>query len=109
MPDDAVLLFTDATILRWFPPRRYTWAFRGEQAQVRITGRNAKRVLFAALNPRTGHRLVLRRFRQRQDDFQAFLRHTCGDTTAVGLCGCCWTRPPAIKPAAVNDWPPAWE
>ena len=75
MPPEAVLLFTDATILRWFPPLRYTWAFRGQQAQVSITGRNAKRVLFAALNPRTGHRLVLRRFGQRQDDFQAFLRH----------------------------------
>ncbi len=75
MPAHAVLLFTDATILRWFPPLRYTWAFRGKQAQVRITGRNAKRVLFAALNPRTGHRLVLRRSRQRQDDFQAFLQH----------------------------------
>lgn len=74
MPAEAVLLFTDATILRWFPPLRYTWAFRGEQAQVRITGENAKRVLFAAINPRTGHRLILRRFRQRQDDFQAFLR-----------------------------------
>jgi transposase len=42
---------------------------------VPITGRNAKRVLFGAINPRTGHRLVLRRFRQRQEDFQAFLRH----------------------------------
>ena len=56
MPAEAVLLFTDATILRWFPPLRYTWAFRGEQAQVQITGENAKRVLFAAINPRTGHR-----------------------------------------------------
>ena len=42
---------------------------------VRITGRNAKRVLFGAINPRTGHRLVLRRSRQRQEDFQAFLRY----------------------------------
>jgi transposase len=75
MPNDTVLLFMDATILRWFPPLRYTWAFRGQQAQVRITGANAKRVLFAAINPRTGHRLILRRFRQRQDDFQAFLRY----------------------------------
>lgn len=75
MPPDAVLLFADATILRWFPPLRYTWAFRGEQAHVRITGENAKRVLFAALNPRTGRRLILRRFRQRQDDFQEFLRY----------------------------------
>lgn len=75
MPPGAVLLFIDATTLRWFPPLRYAWAFRGTQALVKITGRNAKRVLFGALNPRTGHRLVLRRFRQRQEDFQAFLQH----------------------------------
>jgi transposase len=74
MPARAVLLFSDATILRWFPPLRYGWAFRGEQAQVKITGQNAKRVLFGALNPRTGHRVVLRRPRQCQEDFQAFLR-----------------------------------
>ncbi len=70
-----MLLVSDATILRWFPPLRYTWAFRGEQSTVKITGANAKRVLFAALNPRTGHRVLLRCFRQRQQDFQAFLRH----------------------------------
>jgi transposase len=75
MPRDAALLFEDETTLRWFPPLRFTWAFRGQQAVVPITGRNAKRVLFGALNPRTGHRLVLRRFRQRQEDFQAFLRY----------------------------------
>jgi transposase len=75
MPGDAVLLFLDATLLRWFPPLRHVWAFRGEQAVVPITGRNAKRVLFGALNPRTGHRLALCRCRYRQEDFQAFLRH----------------------------------
>lgn len=75
MPPGAVLLFEDETVLRWFPPLRYTWALRGEQAVVPITGRNAKRALFGALNPRTGHRLVLRRLRQRQEDFQAFLRY----------------------------------
>lgn len=75
MPDEAVLLVVDATILRWFPPLRYTWAFRGEQAHVMITGENDKRVLFGAINPRTGHRLVLRRSRQQQGDFQAFLRY----------------------------------
>jgi hypothetical protein len=74
MPRTAVLLFIDATILRWFPPLRFAWGFRGEQVEVPITGRNAKRVLFGAINPRTGHRLVMRRFRQRQEDFQAFLR-----------------------------------
>ena len=45
------------------------------RSQVRISGRNAKRVLFGVINPRTGHRLVLRRFRMRQEDFQAFLRY----------------------------------
>jgi transposase len=69
------VLFTDATTLRLFPPLRAAWAYRGEQAEVRITGRNARRVLFGAINPRTGHRLVVRRARQRQEDFQAFLRH----------------------------------
>jgi hypothetical protein len=75
MPRNAVLLFVDATILRLFPPLRFAWAFRGEQAEVKISGRNAKRVLFGAINPRTGHRLVLRRPRMRQEDFQAFLRY----------------------------------
>lgn len=70
----AVLLFMDATILRLFPPLRAAWARRGEQALVRITGQNAKRVLFGVINPRTGHRIVLRRPAMCQADFQAFLR-----------------------------------
>jgi len=78
MPRNGVLLFLDATILRLFPPLRFAWAFKGEQAEVRISGRNAKRVLFGVINPRTGHRLVLRRSRMRQEDFQAFLRHLRG-------------------------------
>jgi hypothetical protein len=73
MPSNAVVLFEDETLLRWFPPLRHTWAFQGEQAVVPITGRNAKRVLFGVLNPRTGYRLLLRRIRQRQEDFQTFL------------------------------------
>jgi transposase len=74
MPPGAVLLFVDATTLRWFPPLRFAGGFEGEQVVVPITGRNAKRVLFAAINPHTGHRLVFRRLRQRQEDFQAVLR-----------------------------------
>jgi len=75
MPEGAVLLVVDSTVLRWFPPLRSAWAFEGRQAKVAITGQNARRVLFGAINIRTGHRLVLRRPRQRQEDFQAFLRH----------------------------------
>jgi transposase len=75
MPPGAVLLFVDATILRWFPPLRYAWAFRGEQAVVRISGQNAKRVLFGAINPVTGHRLILRLPGMRQEDCQAFFQY----------------------------------
>ena len=74
LPAGAVLLAQDETILRLFPVLRRAWSLRGEQAKVYITGRNAKRVLFAAINLRTGHRLVMRRTRMRQGDFQEFLR-----------------------------------
>jgi DDE superfamily endonuclease len=74
LPPDAVLLFEDETILRLFPVLRRAWSLRGEQAVVPITGSNAKRVLFGTLNPRTGHRIVLRRPNMRQEHFQAFLR-----------------------------------
>ena len=61
-------------MLRLFPVLRRAWALRGEQAHVAITGRNAKRVLFGAINLRTGHRVVLRRSNMQQAHFQAFLR-----------------------------------
>ena len=71
---DAVILFEDETTLHWFPPLRCRWSQRGEQAKVRITGRNAQRVLFGTINPQTGHRVVLRRMRSRQEDFRAVLQ-----------------------------------
>ncbi len=46
----SILLFIDATTLHWFPPLRFAWAFRSDQAVVKITGRNAKGVLFGAIN-----------------------------------------------------------
>jgi DDE superfamily endonuclease len=68
-----VLLFEDETILRLFPVLRRAWSLRGQQAKIPITGRNAKRVLFGTINPRTGHRIVLRRPNMRQENFQDFL------------------------------------
>ena len=68
------MLFADETTLRLFPPLRAKWAWRGEQARVRITGRNAKRVLFGAINARTGARVVMRAGSARQAEFQRFLR-----------------------------------
>jgi transposase len=53
-----VLLFTDWTLLRLFPPLRAMWAEIGTQAKVCITGQNARRVLFGTLNRRTARRTV---------------------------------------------------
>ena len=68
------LLFEDETDLLLFPPLRACWARRGESAEVMLSGRNARRVLFGATHVRTGHRLLLPRRRQRAEDFQAFLQ-----------------------------------
>ena len=48
-----VLLCTDWTLLRLFPPLRAAWAPKGRQAMVPITGANAKRVLFGAIDLHT--------------------------------------------------------
>jgi transposase len=53
-----VLLFTDWTLLRLFPPLRAMWAAIGTQAKVAITGQNARRVLFGTINVRTAQRTV---------------------------------------------------
>jgi len=66
-------LAADETDLLLFPPLRARWSLRGEPAPVPISGANAKRVLFGALNIDTGHRLLLARKRHRGEDFRAFL------------------------------------
>jgi hypothetical protein len=53
-----VLLFTDWTLLRLFPPLRAMWAAIGTQAKVAITGQNARRVLFGTINVRTARRTI---------------------------------------------------
>lgn len=68
-----VVLFEDETDLLLFPPLRACWARRGESAEVRLCGANARRVLFGALNARTGTRLFLERQRQRAEEFKEFL------------------------------------
>lgn len=71
-PRDVVLC-EDETDLLLFPPLRACWAQRGESAEVPLCGANARRVLFGALNPRSGTRLFLERQRQRAEDFREFL------------------------------------
>ena len=59
--------------MRLFPPLRAAWAQVGQQALVPITGVNAKRVLFGAIDVHTAHRVVLVRQQAGQLDAQAFL------------------------------------
>ena len=73
MPPRSAKLAEDETDLRLLPPLRAGWARRGEEAPVPITGSNAKRVLFGAINIETGRRLLLARKRQRGVDFEDFL------------------------------------
>lgn len=73
LPGRSVLLVEDETDLLLFPPLRATWSQRGQPAQVLLSGWNAKRVVFGAMNLVTGHRLFQVRLQQRAEDFQAFL------------------------------------
>jgi transposase InsO family protein len=69
-----VVLISDWTLLRLFPPLRAAWAPIGTSGVVPMTGENAKRVLFGAINIRTAHRVVLARKQAGSADAQAFLR-----------------------------------
>jgi hypothetical protein len=68
-----VVLAEDETDLLLFPPLRAGWSLRGEPAEVWLSGRNARRVVFGAMNLWTGTRLLLPRQQGRAGDFQAFL------------------------------------
>jgi hypothetical protein len=68
-----VVLVEDETDLLLFPPLRAMWSRRGAPARVRLSGWNAKRVVFGCLNLATGHRLFQVRSHPRAEDFQAFL------------------------------------
>ena len=68
-----VLLFTDWTLLRLFPPLRAMWAAIGTQAKVAITGQNAKRVLFGTINVRTARRTITIGRNAGADEVRAFL------------------------------------
>ena len=58
-----------------------------KQAEVRISGKNARRSLFGTLDLRTGRRVVMVRSRQRLVDYQGFLRRL---RHGVGACGALW-------------------
>lgn len=58
----------DETALREFPPLRSGWSRVGQPTHVVISGRNARRTLFGALNVTTGELVCLPLLRCRTDD-----------------------------------------
>lgn len=58
----------DETALREFPPLRAGWSLVGHPALVMISGRNARRTLFGALNVATGELVCRPLLRCRTDD-----------------------------------------
>jgi transposase len=63
--------FGDETSLREFPPLRAAWSRVGEQAEVRLTGRNARRTLVGFLDVLTGRLVRTVRRRSRGEDVAA--------------------------------------
>ena len=84
----------DETALREFPPLRAGWSLRGHPALVTITGRNARRTLFGALNVVTGELVCLPLHHCRTDDI----------VTAIADLG--QTRPGVAKLLIWDNAPP---
>jgi transposase len=70
--------FGDETSLREFPPLRAAWSRIGEQAEVIISGRNARRTVVGFLNVLTGKLVRTVRQRGRGEDIAAGVQ-TLGD------------------------------
>jgi transposase len=74
LPSDCVKLFADETDLLLFPPLRAGWFLRGKPADVPLSGENAKRTVFGAVNVETGELNLVAREGACAVDFQAHLR-----------------------------------
>jgi transposase len=74
LPTGCIKLFEDETDLLLFPPLRAGWFLRGKAAKVPITGENARRTVFGAINVETGGRLFVAREGACAIDFQVLLR-----------------------------------
>jgi transposase len=73
LPSGCARLFEDETDLLLFPPLRAGWFPRGKPAEVPISGENAKRTVFGAIDVDTGRRLLLARDGACALDFRALL------------------------------------
>ena len=74
--------FGDETSLREFPPLRAAWSRVGHQAEVIISGRNARRTVVGFLNVLTGKLVRTVRQRGRGEDIAAGVR-TLGDAEVL--------------------------
>ena len=74
LPTDCAKLFEDETDLLLFPPLRAGWFLRGKPAEVSISGENAKRTVYGAIDVETGQRIFVSRDGECAADFQAILR-----------------------------------
>jgi transposase len=94
--------FGDETTLREFPPLRAGWAKRGQQQEVVVSGRNARRVLHGAINVGSGEVVRLVRERCRADDAIAFLQ-TLGAVRPQVPKLLVWDNAPPHHPHRVRD------
>ena len=108
LPAGGRLLVLDETTLRHLPPLRAAWALRGQQAQVRIRGQNARRSLFGTIDLRTGRRVLMASRHQRLADFHRFYAACATGWERAGRSGCCLTATAAIKAPAACAWPKGW-
>lgn len=92
----------DETTLREFPPLRATWARRGHQATVVISGRNGRRVLHGALNIRSGALVTVVRERNRGADVAALLQ-ALGHTDPARPRLLLWDNHPAHRTKVVQE------
>jgi transposase len=71
---ETAIVIEDETDLLRFAPLRGGGALRGEPAEVLLRGFNARRVIFGAMDRRTGQRLFTIRQRQRRGDLPVLLK-----------------------------------
>lgn len=64
----------DETDLLLFPPLRAAWSKVGQTAEIRLSGWNARKVVFGTMDLRTGKRVYHLRDRQRSEDFRPLLK-----------------------------------
>jgi transposase len=74
LPEGCVKLFVDETDLLLYPPLRAGWFLRGKPADVPLSGENAKRTVFGAVNIDTGELTLVAREGACAADFQVLLR-----------------------------------